>query len=105
MVLALASGCARLGALVGHHGATKSHHGAISSRLTTGKDKRDMTIKVTPPLADFRDAKAEARYAATKYCIKWTGSSEAQWAIDKDTGDWAAPIVGGALVFVARCTG
>ncbi|PWE33939.1 hypothetical protein DDZ14_01875 [Maritimibacter sp. 55A14] len=105
--LTLGAGCARLGDSVARLNPfgpdTKTQGRGVEAKLTTLGDKRNFRIRVTPVLADIREIRAEARYAATQHCIGRIGSSEVDWVIDPATGEIAEPIEGNAMVFRGRC--
>jgi hypothetical protein len=41
----------------------------------------------------------------TRYCLATFGTSEADWATDPATGDWAVTRTENGAVLQARCTG
>ncbi len=71
-----------------------------------GEDNRDLAVTVSAgpqvPLEEFRES---ARYAVTRYCLGAFGMSEADWATDSATGDWAVTRTENAALLQARCTG
>ena len=109
------TGCARLGdsfagisafrlgdsGLFGRGGTNRG----IRTRVSTGKDKHEVTVRVTPAALGYYSARGEAQHAVAEHCIKRTGSSEADWLIDPLSGDYAGPVEGNARVFRARCSG
>jgi hypothetical protein len=74
--------------------------------VRAGEDRRDLTVTVAGaanvPLEDMRES---ARYAVTRYCIENFGKSEAAWATDPATQDWAVARTENGAVLEARCTG
>ena len=73
---------------------------------SAGEDRRDLVVRVAAgpqvPLEEFRES---ARYAVTRYCLGAFGMSEAEWASDPATGDWAVARTEDAALLEARCTG
>lgn len=71
-----------------------------------GEDRRDLAVTVTVPasvpLEEFRES---ARFPVTRYCIETFGSSEADWAVNPATGDWAVARTETTAALNARCTG
>jgi hypothetical protein len=74
--------------------------------VDAGEDPRDLVVAVAVPatvaLADFRES---ARFPVTRYCIATYGTSEADWAMDPATGDWAVTRTTEGARLQARCTG
>jgi len=71
-----------------------------------GEDRRNLLVSVavpaTVPLEDFRES---ARFPVTRYCLANYGTSEADWATDPATGDWAVTRTTEGVRLQARCTG
>jgi len=82
--------------------------GGLPYRATAakGEDPRNLIVTVpvqpTVALADFRES---ARFPVTRYCLSTFGTSEADWATDPATGDWAVTWTTNGALLQARCTG
>jgi hypothetical protein len=74
--------------------------------VNAGEDRRDLLVSVAVPAAvpleDFRES---ARFPVTRYCLTTYGTSEAAWAVDPATGDWAVVRTTEGARLQARCTG
>jgi hypothetical protein len=71
-----------------------------------GEDRRDLVVTVAvPPAVPLEEFRESARFPVTRYCIETFGSSEADWAADSATGDWAVARSETAASLGARCTG
>ena len=70
---------------------------------------RDGNLTVTARRAagaSLDDLRESVRYPVTRHCIDKRGRSEADWAMDPATGDWAYTAdVNGNVTFSARCRG
>jgi hypothetical protein len=74
--------------------------------VKAGEDRRDLAVTVAvPPGATLDDFRESARFPVTRYCIETYGTSEAEWATDPTTGDWAVARTTDAALLQARCTG
>jgi hypothetical protein len=51
------------------------------------------------------DLRESARFPVTRYCIANFGTSQADWALDPATGDWAVTRTENGALLQARCTG
>lgn len=72
--------------------------------LKRGEDRRDLTVRVRAPGATVGQVRESVRFQTTRYCLSTFGGSDAYWAIDPATGDWAFVRAGEDMVFTARCT-
>lgn len=78
----------------------------FDARLDQGETWRDFTVTVRAPGADVPDIRESARFMATRHCLERSGFSEAIWAIDPASGDWAvARDKDGNPVLSGRCAG
>lgn len=76
------------------------------AKLSKNKaDPRDLTITVASRGDGLEEVRESVRFQATKYCLKTFGSSDADWQIDPETGDWAYTSSADTLTFQGRCTG
>ncbi|PWK61071.1 hypothetical protein [Roseicyclus mahoneyensis] len=76
----------------------------FDARLSEGETRRDFSVLVRAPGATLEQARESARYEATRHCIEQTGFSDAIWAIDPATGEWAvARSAAGEPVVSGRC--
>lgn len=77
-------------------------------RATVDAQDDPRAVVVTVPvgssvaLDDFRES---ARFPVTRYCITNFGTSQADWAIDPQTEDWAVTFTESGALLQARCTG
>jgi hypothetical protein len=72
--------------------------------LERGEDRRDVTVTVRAGAATLADVRESARFPVTRYCLSSFGGSDADWARDPATGDWAFARRGQDMVLSARCT-
>jgi hypothetical protein len=74
--------------------------------VDAGEDPRDLVVSVPVPgsvaLDDFRES---ARFPVTRYCLTTFGTSEADWAMNPATGDWAVTRTENGARLQAHCTG
>ena len=76
----------------------------FKAKLSTGEDKRDITISVANKGAGVEAVRESVRFEATKYCLLNYGGSDADWRMSSVSEDWAFTQDGDKLVFNARCT-
>jgi hypothetical protein len=71
-----------------------------------GEDPRDLLVSVqVPPNVPLDDLRESARFPVTRYCLANFGTSEADWAIDAATADWALTRTTEGARLQARCIG
>lgn len=64
----------------------------------------DLTVTVRSEGAGLADLRESVRHPVTRHCIEKRGRSEADWALNPATGDWAYTAdAQGNLTFTARC--
>ena len=68
------------------------------------EDSRTVAVSVDAKQATLDQVRESARFPVTRYCLTFFGASEADWARDPSTGDWAFTRNGETLVLMARCT-
>lgn len=73
------------------------------AQLSKSEDRRDFTVRVRAGGASLNAVRETVRFQATRYCLSTFGGSEALWAIDAATGDWAFTRQGEDMVFTGRC--
>jgi hypothetical protein len=73
-------------------------------RLSGDRERRNVSLAVRPASLSYDVALRVAEYRLTEYCIKWTGSSAADWTLD-DNGLPVGAIDSDKRVFRARCRG
>lgn len=111
------SGCGVLGLGTPGAGGIPETPLPFSSKLSQGDDPRDFLIAVNTrsrqrgaPEANpdegisVETVRESVRFSATRYCLAAFGSSDADWTIDPETGDWAFAQAGDVLNFSGRCT-
>lgn len=76
----------------------------FTASITKGDDPRDVTVRVKANGATLDEVRESARFPVTRYCLTTFGGSDADWAIDPATGDWALERDGGDMILSARCT-
>ncbi|MFY0690943.1 MAG: hypothetical protein JXR14_03375 [Paracoccaceae bacterium] len=96
------AGCGLFGQNEGSRAGTEGQL-PYKAKLETGEDKRDMRISVSAGTASVAAVRESVRFEATKYCLFKYGASDADWAIDPLTQDWAFTRSGDTLTFSARC--
>ncbi|NNK79249.1 MAG: hypothetical protein HKP40_11105 [Litoreibacter sp.] len=101
LVLGVA-GCGLFGQKEGSRAGTEGQL-PYKAKLSAGEDKRDVQISVSAGPASVDAVRESVRFEATKYCLFKYGSSDADWAIDPATNDWAFSRSGDTLTFSARC--
>ena len=72
--------------------------------LQRGEDRRDFTVRARAGGATVGQVRESVRFQATRYCLPTYGSSDTEWTIDRDTGDWAFTRDGADMIFSGRCT-
>ena len=97
------TGCNRFGLGDRSKGAESERELPFRTKLSKGDDKRDISISVDNKGEGLEAVRESVRFEATKYCLLNYGGSDAEWAIDSETDDWAFSQDGSALVFEARC--
>jgi hypothetical protein len=71
-----------------------------------GNDPRDLVVSVPAgPTVALDDLRESARFPVTRYCIANFGTSQADWALDAATGDWAVTRTENGALLQARCMG
>ncbi|SFR54374.1 hypothetical protein [Litoreibacter janthinus] len=75
----------------------------FKAKLSSGEDKRDISIAVVNNGAGVEEVRESVRFEATKYCLLNFGGSDADWQISSVSDDWAFTQDGDKLVFNARC--
>jgi hypothetical protein len=75
----------------------------FKAKLSSGSDKRDISIAVENKGAGVEEVRESVRFEATKYCLLNYGGSDADWQISSVSKDWAFTQDGSKLVFNARC--
>jgi len=76
----------------------------FKARLSTADRPRAFTVSVAVDGGELDEVRESVRFAATEHCLFEYGSSDTEWDIDSETGDWAHVQGGGGLVFSGRCT-
>ena len=71
--------------------------------LTKGEDRRNFAVRVRAGGVSVPDVRESVRFQATRYCLTTFGGSDARWAIDPSTGDWAFAREGEDMIFTGRC--
>jgi hypothetical protein len=71
--------------------------------LTKGEDRRDFAVRVRASGISVAQVRESVRFPATRYCLETFGGSDARWALDPATGDWAFTRDGQDMVFRGRC--
>ena len=97
------TGCGRFGLGDRSKGADTERDLPFRAKLSKGEDKRDISISVENKGEGVEAVRESVRFEATKYCLLNFGGSDAEWAIDPTSEDWAFTQDGSALVFEARC--
>ena len=101
------SGLDSLGGSSGFGGAGSGSPSApldFRARLQRGEDRRDFTVRVRAGGATVDQVRESVRFQSTRYCLPTYGKSDAEWAIDSETGDWAFTRDGADMIFSGRCT-
>lgn len=75
----------------------------FKAKLSSGDDKRDISIAVENKGAGVEEVRESVRFEATKYCLLNYGGSDAAWQMSDVSKDWAFTQDGDKLVFNARC--
>lgn len=96
------SGCGLIRPLTGEGVAGSAL--PFQSSLRRGEDRRNVTVAVRAGGASVEQVRESVRFPVTRYCLSTYGGSEAEWAIDPATGDWAFSRDGENMIFAARCT-
>lgn len=76
----------------------------FQASISKGEDPRDLAVTVKANGASLADVRESARFPVTRYCLTTYGGSDAAWAIDPATGDWAVQREDGDILLSARCT-
>lgn len=77
----------------------------FKAKLQDGEDPADFTVSVANQGAGVKEVRESVRFEGTKYCLNTNGSSDIDWALGDETGDWAFTQDGDVLVFSGRCVG
>lgn len=73
-----------------------------AAKAIKGEDRRDFLIQVRA-VAPVDEVRESVRLPATRYCIQRYGSSDIDWVIDPDTGDWSNVAESDGMTFAGRC--
>lgn len=72
--------------------------------ISKGEDRRNIAVRVERAGGvSVDDVRESARFGATRYCLSNFGGSDARWALDPQSGEWAFTRDGADMIFTARC--
>lgn len=71
--------------------------------LVPGDDGRSFVVEARAPGAPLDDLRESVRLPATRYCLTTYGSSDIDWTLDPETGDWQATVDGEVQRFSGVC--
>ncbi len=72
--------------------------------IANREDPRDYSVLTREVGITLDELRESLRYPATRYCLSTFGASDADWALDPATGDWAVVSDGTQLAVNGRCT-
>lgn len=75
----------------------------FNAKLSKGEE-RAFTVSVAHEGNGVAEVRESVRFEATKYCLLNFGGSDADWAIDPASDDWAFTQDGDRLIFAGECT-
>lgn len=100
------SGCGWIGDTFARFGGGPNATMPYRASVNPGDDPRDLVVTVVAaPDVTLDEMRESARFAVTRYCIRSYGSSDADWAFDAASGDWAVTRTERTALLQARCTG
>lgn len=69
----------------------------------SAKNRKEFSVKVRESSKGIEGARQAAAYEATKYCIKYFGTSDIEWTVGPDAPEEAI-LQDGALILQGTCT-